>query len=305
MKVVRDALRLVRDLFRVRQWSAEGRYDLTADDLLRGRAGRPPTRPGSPSRSTRVADPWQTSTPPLSAPSSRPTTSGARCPTSSTPRSSSGSPPPSPASPPTRSGATRVLVAHDMRPSGPEFAAAFARGATAQGVDVVHLGLASTDLLFFAAGHFDAPGAMLTASHNPAQYNGIKLCLAGARPVGEDTGLAPDQGRHPRRARRRRRARHDLQPRRRPRRFRRARALVRRPRRPAPAEGRRRHGQRHGRSHGAGRVRGPALLARGALRRAGRHLPEPPGRPHPAREPRRSPGPGAGHRRRRGPRLRR
>jgi len=87
-------------------------------------------------------------------------------------------------------GAGRVLVAHDMRPSGPDFAEAFARGATAQGVDVVHLGLASTDLLFFAAGHFDAPGAMLTASHNPAQYNGIKLCLAGARPVGQDTGLA-------------------------------------------------------------------------------------------------------------------
>jgi phosphomannomutase len=67
---------------------------------------------------------------------------------------------------------------------------AFSRGATGQGVDVVHLGLASTDLLFYAAGRFDAPGAMLTASHNPAQYNGIKLCLAGAKPVGEDTGLA-------------------------------------------------------------------------------------------------------------------
>ena len=87
-------------------------------------------------------------------------------------------------------GATRVLVAHDMRPSGPEFAEAFARGAVVQGVDVVQLGLLSTDALFFAAGHFDAPGAMLTASHNPAQYNGIKLCLAGARPVGEETGLA-------------------------------------------------------------------------------------------------------------------
>ena len=156
-------------------------------------------------------------------------------------------------------GASRILVAHDMRPSGPEFAAAFARGATAQGLDVVHLGLASTDLLFFAAGHFDAPGAMLTASHNPAQYNGIKLCLAGARPVGEDTGLARDRGRHPRRARRRRRPRHDLQPRRRARRLRRARALVRRPRRAAPAEGRRRHGQRHGRPHRSGGVRRPAL----------------------------------------------
>lgn len=87
-------------------------------------------------------------------------------------------------------GATEVLVAHDMRPSGPAFAEAFAAGVTGQGLDVVHLGLASTDLLFWAAGQYDAPGAMLTASHNPAQYNGVKLCLAGARPVGEATGLA-------------------------------------------------------------------------------------------------------------------
>ncbi|MEX1217882.1 MAG: phosphomannomutase/phosphoglucomutase [Acidimicrobiales bacterium] len=86
-------------------------------------------------------------------------------------------------------GASSVLVAHDMRPSGPDFAEAFARGATGQGVNVVHLGLASTDLLFFAAGRFDMPGAMLTASHNPAQYNGVKLCLAGAKPIGADTGL--------------------------------------------------------------------------------------------------------------------
>ncbi|MEI7623077.1 MAG: phosphomannomutase/phosphoglucomutase [Actinomycetes bacterium] len=87
------------------------------------------------------------------------------------------------------SGATSILIAHDMRPSGPEFAEAFAKGATGQGVDVVHLGLASTDLLFFSAGRFDMPGAMLTASHNPAQYNGVKLCLAGAKPIGADTGL--------------------------------------------------------------------------------------------------------------------
>jgi phosphomannomutase len=86
-------------------------------------------------------------------------------------------------------GATEILIAHDMRPSGPGFADAFAAGAVAQGVDVVHLGLASTDLLFFAAGHFDRPGAMITASHNPAQYNGLKLCLSGARPIGEETGL--------------------------------------------------------------------------------------------------------------------
>ncbi|HEY3141258.1 MAG TPA: phosphomannomutase/phosphoglucomutase [Acidimicrobiales bacterium] len=84
---------------------------------------------------------------------------------------------------------TRILVARDMRPSGAELAAAFAEGAQRQGVDVIDLGLASTDLIYYAAGHLDAPGAMFTASHNPAQYNGIKMCLAGARPIGEDTGL--------------------------------------------------------------------------------------------------------------------
>jgi phosphomannomutase len=87
-------------------------------------------------------------------------------------------------------GATRVLVARDMRPTGESLAAAFADGVTGQGLDVVDLGMASTDLIYFAAGSLDAPGAMFTASHNPAQYNGIKLCLAGARPVGQDTGLA-------------------------------------------------------------------------------------------------------------------
>ncbi len=87
-------------------------------------------------------------------------------------------------------GAERILVARDMRGSGEELSAAFAKGATEAGADVVLLGLASTDLLYFAAGHLDAPGAMFTASHNPAKYNGIKLCLAGARPVGQDTGLA-------------------------------------------------------------------------------------------------------------------
>ena len=86
-------------------------------------------------------------------------------------------------------GTTRVLVARDMRPSGEELAAAFAAGAASQGLDVVDLGLASTDLLYFAAGSLDAPGAMFTASHNPAQYNGIKFCRSGARPVGEDSGL--------------------------------------------------------------------------------------------------------------------
>ncbi|MHB8466674.1 MAG: phosphohexomutase domain-containing protein, partial [Acidimicrobiales bacterium] len=83
-----------------------------------------------------------------------------------------------------------VLVARDMRPSGVTLVQAFIDGVTGAGVDIVDLGLASTDLLYYAAGSLDAPGAMFTASHNPAQYNGIKLCLAGARPVGADTGLA-------------------------------------------------------------------------------------------------------------------
>jgi phosphomannomutase len=87
-------------------------------------------------------------------------------------------------------GVRRVLVARDMRPTGAELAGAFAEGVQRQGLDVVDLGLASTDLVYFASGTLDAPAAMFTASHNPAQYNGIKLCLAGAAPVGEDTGLA-------------------------------------------------------------------------------------------------------------------
>ncbi len=92
-------------------------------------------------------------------------------------------------------GSPTVLVARDMRPSGVELAAAFAEGATSRGVNVVDLGLASTDMLYYAAGALDAPGAMFTASHNPAQYNGIKFCLSGARPVGVDTGLGDIQAR--------------------------------------------------------------------------------------------------------------
>lgn len=84
----------------------------------------------------------------------------------------------------------KILVANDMRPSGPELVAAFSEGVTAAGVDVVLLGLVSTDELFYATGALDAPGAMFTASHNPARYNGIKLCLAGAKPVGIESGLA-------------------------------------------------------------------------------------------------------------------
>ncbi len=87
-------------------------------------------------------------------------------------------------------GATRVVIGHDMRESSPELASAFADGVLGQGLDVVHIGLASTDQLYFASGRLDCPGAMFTASHNPARYNGIKLCRAKALPVGQDTGLA-------------------------------------------------------------------------------------------------------------------
>jgi len=86
-------------------------------------------------------------------------------------------------------GAGRVLVGRDARPSSEPLVAAFTEGATMAGADVVDLGLASTDLVYFASGHLDAPAAMFTASHNPAQYNGIKLCRVGAAPVGEQTGL--------------------------------------------------------------------------------------------------------------------
>ena len=86
-------------------------------------------------------------------------------------------------------GAERVAVGYDMRESSPALAAAFAAGVTCQGLDVVRIGLASTDQLYFASGLLDCPGAMFTASHNPAAYNGIKLCRAAAKPVGRDTGL--------------------------------------------------------------------------------------------------------------------
>lgn len=86
-------------------------------------------------------------------------------------------------------GATRIVVGHDMRPSSPELSEAFARGAAANGLDVTLIGLCSTDGLYYASGTLDCPGAMFTASHNPAEYNGIKMCRAGARPVGQDSGL--------------------------------------------------------------------------------------------------------------------
>ena len=76
-----------------------------------------------------------------------------------------------------------------MRPSSPIFADAFSAGVTSQGLEVIRIGLASTDMLYFAAGKLNFPGAMFTASHNPAEYNGIKLCLSGARPIGKESGL--------------------------------------------------------------------------------------------------------------------
>ncbi len=87
-------------------------------------------------------------------------------------------------------GSGTVVVGHDMRPSSPGLAEAFGYGVTQAGADVLHIGLASTDQLYFASGHLGHAGAMFTASHNPAQYNGIKLCRPGAQPVGTETGLA-------------------------------------------------------------------------------------------------------------------
>lgn len=86
-------------------------------------------------------------------------------------------------------GATSIAVGYDMRPTGPEFAKRFAQGVMDQGLDVVDIGLASTDMMYFASGSLDMPGAIFTASHNPAEYNGIKMCRRGAAPLGADTGL--------------------------------------------------------------------------------------------------------------------
>lgn len=86
-------------------------------------------------------------------------------------------------------GVKTIAVGHDMRESSPVLSKAFAKGANEQGIDVIYLGLTSTDELYYASGALEVPGAMFTASHNPAKYNGIKMCRAGARPVGEETGL--------------------------------------------------------------------------------------------------------------------
>jgi phosphomannomutase len=92
--------------------------------------------------------------------------------------------------PATRESAERIVIGYDMRASSPVLASAFADGACDEGADVVNIGLSSTDMLYYASGALDQPGAMFTASHNPAQYNGIKMCRSGAKPIGQDTGLA-------------------------------------------------------------------------------------------------------------------
>jgi phosphomannomutase len=88
------------------------------------------------------------------------------------------------------SGVAAVAVGHDCRLSSPSLAAAIREGIASRGTDVLDLGLASTDLLYYASGSLDVGGVMLTASHNPPEYNGVKFCLPGAKPVGQDTGLA-------------------------------------------------------------------------------------------------------------------
>jgi phosphomannomutase len=87
------------------------------------------------------------------------------------------------------SGGPKVVIGRDCRLSSPDIAAALSEGITSRGTAVVDLGLASTDLLYFASGSLDLPAVMITASHNPKQYNGLKFCLAGARPVGVESGL--------------------------------------------------------------------------------------------------------------------
>ena len=197
-------------------------------------------------------------------------------------------------------GAPGCVIGNDMRDSGPSLVTAFADGVRSRGLDVTLIGLCSTDGLYYASGALDLPGAMFTASHNPARYNGIKLCRSGARPVGQDSGLtdirvlaerllaegeeradgAPGAVRE-----------HDVladyagvPPR------------ARRPLGHPPAAGRRRCRERDGRAHGPRRPRhrrrapGAAAHGRAALLRARRDLPEPRGQPARAREPPRPPG---------------
>ena len=164
-------------------------------------------------------------------------------------------------------GAERIVTAHDMRETGPGLARAFAEGAMHRGAAVVEAGLASTDMLYFASGHLDLPGAMFTASHNPARYNGIKLCRAGAVAIGQDTGLAEIRDRAARYLdtglpQAPARQAPDIETGRPARGVRATPARARRPVRDPPAAGRGRRRQRHGRVHRARRARRRACCPR-------------------------------------------
>ena len=193
--------------------------------------------------------------------------------------------PPSPGSSPTATAPTGSSSPATCARRASSSSAAFAEGVTGQGVDVVDLGLASTDLIYFAAGKLDAPGRHV---HRVAQPGAVQRhqAVPGRRPpVGEDTGLAEIKA-HGRRPASPPAARRGTVSRARPpRRLRRPRPLLRRPSVAAAAQGRGRHRQRHGRPRGARGVRRPAVRPRVPVPRARRHVPEPPGRPDPAREP--------------------
>src|SRR4051794_9355448 len=83
-----------------------------------------------------------------------------------------------------------MAIGHDMRLSSPDLAAAAVRGASDAGANVVDLGQIGTEMLYFAVGEYGYEGGLqVTASHNPAAYNGMKIVRRGALPVGGDTGL--------------------------------------------------------------------------------------------------------------------
>ena len=192
-------------------------------------------------------------------------------------------------------GASTVVVGHDMRPSSPDLAGAFADGATTAGADVILIGLASTDQLYFASGHLGHPGAMFTASHNPAQYNGIKLCRASALPIGMETGLAEIRdlvasGATPTAAVAGTITQQDVLE------AYAAHLLALAPVDGPPAQGRRRRRQRHGRPHRArrssdGSPPGQVEIVPMYFELDGT-LPQPRGEPDRAEQPRRPPAPG-------------
>ena len=183
------------------------------------------------------------------------------------------------------SGVEAVAIGRDCRLSSPSLAAALSEGITSRGTDVIDIGLASTDLLYFASGSREVAGIMLTASHNPPDYNGMKFCLPGAKPVGQDTGLAEIRDLAERHGSVSRAAKGHRATGGAARRVRRARALVRRRLGDATADGGRRHRERHGWPGGPAGVRAPADDARAPVPRARRNVPEPSRRPDRSGEP--------------------